>query len=94
VNDLVFCTGIGTPMDASVLWRNFKRLLVKAELPSIRFHDLRHSAASLLLNEGVPMKVISELLGRSSIRVTADINSHLTRATMDETAASMDRILA
>jgi integrase len=93
-HDLVFCTGIGTPIDAAVLWRNFKRLLVKAGLPSIRFHDLRHSTASLLFKEGVPMKVISELLGHSSIRITADVYSHLTRGTMDETAATMDRILA
>jgi integrase len=93
-NDLVFCTRVGGPIDAAVLWRTFKRLLVKAELPPIRFHDLRHSTASLLFKEGVPMKVISELLGHSSIRITADIYSHLTRGTMDETAATMDRILA
>lgn len=93
-NDLVFCTRVGGPIDAAVLWRTFKRLLVKAELPSIRFHDLRHGTASLLLAEGTPLKVISELLGHSSIRITADVYSHITRGTMDETAATMDRILA
>lgn len=92
-NDLCFCTRIGTPLDAANILRDFKRQLARAGLPPARFHDLRHSTASLLLNEGISLKEIQELLGHSSIRITADIYSHLTRGTMDSLAAKMDSIL-
>jgi integrase len=74
---LVFATGIGTPLEPRNLFRSFKAPLAKAGLPNIRFHYLRHSAASLLLAQGVPMRAVMELLGHSNIGTTADIYSHV-----------------
>jgi Phage integrase family len=64
-----------------------------AELLSIRFHDLRHSAASLLIAEGVELVEVSVLLGHSELRVTADLYSHLQQQTAAKAARTMDRIL-
>jgi integrase len=68
-------------------------LLVKAKLPSIRVQDLRHGAASLLLAQGVPMRTIMELLGHSSITLTADTYSHLMAPAIREAADKMDAVL-
>ena len=54
-------------------------------------HELRHSAASLLIAQGVPLKVVSELLGHSSITVTADIYAHVLAPAKDDAAAAMER---
>jgi integrase len=90
----VFTSGIGTPLEPRNLFRAFKALLCKASLPDIRFHDLRHSAASLLLAQGVPMRAVMELLGHSSISTTADIYSHVMPAMMRDVAEKIDAILA
>ena len=58
--------------------RSFFPALVRAGLPRIRFHDLRHTAATLLLAGGVHAKVVSELLGHSSVAITLDVYSHVT----------------
>jgi hypothetical protein len=79
---LVFTTALGTPIEPRDLHRRFKAMLKKAELPDSRFHDLRHSAASLPLALGVPMRTIMELLGRSSIMLTANTYSHVLPAMM------------
>ena len=55
----------------------FKKLLKEADLPNVRFHDLRHSVATILLAAKVDLKVVSELLGHSSIAITADIWAYL-----------------
>jgi integrase len=68
-------------------------LLARAGLPRIRFHDLRHSCATLLLSEGVHPKIVSDLLGHSQIGITLDLYSHVT-ATMQAVAAeAMGRLL-
>jgi integrase len=66
---------------------SFLPLLAKAGLPRIRFHDLRHTAASLLLGQGVHPKIVQELLGHSAIGVTMDIYSHAL-PTMQEEAVN------
>ena len=67
-------------------------LLERAGLPRIRFHDLRHSCATLLLSEGVHPKIVSDLLGHSQIGITLDLYSHVT--TMQAVAAeAMGRLL-
>jgi integrase len=62
---------------ANSIVASFKMLLKRADLPDVRFHDLRHSVATILFAAGVDLKVISELLGHSSIAVTSDIYARL-----------------
>lgn len=77
-NGLVFASEIGTPLDAqNVVNRSFKPLLRRAGLSSIRFHDLRHTCATLLLAKCVhPNKLVQALLGHASISMTMDLYSH------------------
>jgi integrase len=74
---LVFCNTYGRYTDPASLRRLFKGLLKQAGLPDMRFHDLRHSAATILLSMGVPAKVIQELLGHSQISMTLGTYSHV-----------------
>lgn len=90
---LVFPTSIGTPMHAGNLVRSFHALLKRAGLPSIRFHDLRHSCASLLAAQGVPARVAMEILGHSDIRVTQNIYTHVFDDAKRAAADAMDRAL-
>ena len=85
--DLVFRTPLGTPVDPDN-WRHMTYHLTEEALGE-RWspHELRHSAASLMLAQGVPLKVISEVLGHSSIRITADVYSHLLE---DATSVAAD----
>jgi len=76
-HDFVFTTAIGTSLNPESLLGRFKKILKRAELPNIRFHDLRHSAATLLLGMGVHTKIVQELLGHSTMAMTADIYSHV-----------------
>jgi integrase len=94
-HDLVFPNTVGGPLDPHNLrQRSFFPLLIRAGLPRIRFHDLRHSCATLLLSEGVHPKIVSDLLGHSQIGITLDLYSHVT-ATMQAVAAeAMGRLLS
>ena len=76
-HDLVFCTSLGTPLNPSKVVARFKTLFKKGGLPAIRFHDLRHSAATILLILGVHPKVVQELLRHNQISMTMDIYSHV-----------------
>ncbi|MEU8741862.1 tyrosine-type recombinase/integrase [Streptomyces halstedii] len=76
-NGLVFTTPKGKPLDPGNLTRRFRRLLHSAGLRTIRFHDLRHSTATLLLEQGVDLVVIKELLGHAHIGVTAGVYAHV-----------------
>jgi integrase len=75
--DLVVCTSKGKPINPRNLLRTFDNLITKANLPKIRFHDLRHTHASLMLQQGENIKLISERLGHSSVKITLDIYSHV-----------------
>lgn len=92
--NLVFATPQGAPLDARRVRTLFKAHLAHAGLPDVRFHDLRHSCASLLLAQGVPARVVMETLGHSSISMTMDIYSHVFPALSREAAHSMDAALA
>ena len=70
--DLVFTNSRGKGLEARTLIRALKRVLTEAGLRDVRFHDLRHGAASMLLSEGVNVKIVQELLGQSAISVTLD----------------------
>ena len=89
--------GLNKRVGAGLHPRNVSRvldaLLKAAKLPPIRFHDLRHSAASLLLARGVPLVDVSKLLGHSELRVTADIYGHLQQQTAARAARVMDAVL-
>ncbi len=94
-NDLVFANKVGGPMEkTNILRRSFRPLLEKAGLPPMRLHDLRHSAATLLLTEGVHPKIVQEMLGHSSIAVTMDTYSHVMPSLQRDAAALLDRRLA
>ena len=90
---LVFTTSIGTPMDQKKLHNAFVEVLDCAELPRIRFHDLRHSAATLLLAQGVHPRFVTELFGHSSISLTMNTYSHVLESMKRETANQMEAIL-
>jgi integrase len=95
-NGLVFATRVGTPYRRAHLEkRNFKPLLAKADLPrTTRLHDLRHTAATLLLSQGVHPKLVQELLGHSSVAITLDRYSHFLPSMGDQTAVAMDAALS
>ncbi len=93
--DLVFPNSVGRPMEHSNLRiRSFQPLLEKAGLPRIRLHDLRHTAATLLLLQGVHVKVVSEMLGHASIAITLDLYSHVLPDMQREATAAMDRLFS
>ena len=74
----IFCDSLGKPLRRSNFRkRSFLKLLKASGLPKIRFHDLRHSAATLLLSKGVHPKIVQERLGHSQISVTLDTYSHV-----------------
>jgi integrase len=93
-HDLVFAGPSGGPLDPA--WQRvvFRKALSAANLPLIRFHDLRHTAATLLLSRGVHPKVVSEMLGHSTITLTLDTYSHFVPTLHEEAAIVMDSILS
>ena len=92
-NDLVFPSTVGTPMIAYYLRKDFFHQLSVAGLPRIRFHDLRHTAATLMINHGVPIIVISKMLGHSKPSVTLDFYGHCSVAMQDEASKIMDGVV-
>lgn len=92
-NDLIFSSTIGTPMDMRNYFRDYKELLVKAGLPNIRFHDLRHTAATLMLQQGIHPKVVQECLGHSDISLTLNTYSHVLPGMQEEAAEKIDAML-
>jgi integrase len=88
----VFPTSRGTTINVNNLrYRSWKQLLERAHLPSgTRIHDLRHSAATLLLSKGVPIKVVSEMLGHSDVSITLAIYAHVLPDMQDSAAEAMD----
>jgi integrase len=92
--DFVFTNAIGHPIRGNhILQRNFAPLLAKAGLPSIRFHDLRHTAATLLLLKSIHPKVVSEMLGHSTISMTLDIYSHVLPDMQRDAVDALDHLL-
>jgi integrase len=90
---LVFTDAIGRPLYATAVHRAFHELLRAAGLPRIPFHGLRHSTATALLSAGVPLRVVSDLLGHSGIAITADYYAHVESDLRREAADAMDRAL-
>ena len=90
---LIFTTCNGTPIHQRNLQRDFKSLIKQAGLPPIRFHDLRHSAASLLLNHDVPVIVTSRRLGHARTSITMDVYGHLIPSMQAEAAELIDELV-
>ncbi len=89
----LFTTTIGTPMDERKVLIDFKKALRDAGLPERRFHDARHTAASLLLAQGVSPRTVMEVLGHSQITLTMNTYAHVMPAMMEDAADKMDAIL-
>ncbi len=94
-NGLIFATEAGTPLNRHNLGsRSFKPLLERAGLHrSTRFHDLRHTCATLLLSKGIHPKIVQELLGHSSVGITLDTYSHVLPGMGDGAADAMEDAL-
>ena len=90
---LVFTTPIGTPLDGTAVTKGFHRLLERAGLPQRRFHDLRHSCATLLLVQGVSPRVVMDLLGHSQIGLTMNTYSHVIPDLRSDAARRMQDLL-
>ena len=74
---LLFTTDIGTPINPQNMLKHFKRKLAEAGLPNIKFHSIRHSVASILLEQNTHPRLVAELLGHSSTKLTIDTYSHI-----------------
>lgn len=93
-HDLVFCSEFGTPLSIpNLTYRYFRPILEEANLPQIRLYDLRHSHATLLLVADEHLKVVSERLGHSTIRLTADTYSHVLESMQQATASKLENML-
>lgn len=90
---LIFTTRNGTPIHQRNLLRDFKELIRRTGLPPIRFHDLRHTAASLMLNHNIPVIVVSRRLGHARASITMDVYGHLIPCMQEEAAKLIDRLV-
>ena len=91
--DLVFAQSLGQPYSPGQISKKFGLLLQRADLPKLRFHDLRHTAATLLLQAGVHPKVVSERLGHATVSLTLDRYSHVLPTVQEDAALAMDSVL-
>ncbi len=91
-HDLVFCNQYGSFLRPDRVRKQFQKLLAEAGLPYMRVHDLRHSAATLLISMGVPVKVVQEILGHSNISTTLNIYSHVLPGMQDEAMGKWDHL--
>src|SRR5215213_739164 len=88
-------TQVGTPMSAkNMTARSFKPLLKRAGLPDIRFHDLRHTFATLMLQNGEHPKVVQEMLGHAMIAITLDTYSHVLPNMQCDAVARLGTLLS
>jgi integrase len=91
--ELVFATSVGTPIEPRNLVRHFEALCKRAGVRKVRFHDLRHTCASLLLAQGVEPRVIMDTLGHTMIGTTLNLYTHVLPATQRDAADRMDDVL-
>jgi len=89
---LVFPSTAGTPIEPRNLVRHFKTLLQRADLPNIRFHDLRHGCATVLISQGVHPRIVMEIMGHSQISVTMNTYGHVLPETQREAARLLDQL--
>jgi integrase len=92
--DLVFTTDRGFPINGTVVSHHFHEVLERAGLPQRRFHDLRHSCATLLLVQGVSPRVVMDVLGHSQIAMTMNTYSHVIPELKRDAAQRMEELIA
>jgi integrase len=93
LDDLVFASVEGKPIDPGMLSYAFSRMAMQAGLGHVRFHDLRHTFASLMFLRGAKPKVISEALGHPSVGFTMDVYSHIIEGMQKDAMALLDDVL-
>ena len=94
-NGLIFASETGHPLDRrSVVKYQFKKLLERAGLPDVRFHDLRHTCATLLLGRNVNPKIVSEMLGHATIAITLDTYSYVLPHMQNEATQALEDALS
>lgn len=93
VAGLVFADAIGRHVPPWHVSKSFRAALARLGLPAVRFHDLRHGVASMLLAQGVPLKLVSDMLGHSTITITADTYAHLDREQRSAAATAIEQAL-
>ena len=91
--DLVFTSETGAPIHLSCLLDHFRGVLARANLPRIRFHDLRHTAATLMLADSVPLVTVSKILGHSTPSITAAIYARALDESKSEAIAGLSQRL-
>ncbi len=92
-NDLIFPTTIGTPLDYKRVTKEFKRLLKRAGLPEIRFHDLRHTSLNTLMEMGMPVNTVQRRAGHTRASTTVDIYGHATAQSQEEAAEKIEELI-
>lgn len=90
---MVFPSTIGSPIDPTNILKKFRQSLKMAGLPKIRFHDLRHTSASLMLNNGVDIFVASKRLGHAKPSITLDVYGHLLSSAQNDVAEKMEILI-
>lgn len=91
--NLIFCDETGNPIYPDIVSKVFREDREQLGLPSIRFHDLRHGHATMLLEAGEDLKVISDRLGHSTIAITADIYAHVCDKMQREASHKLEQLL-
>jgi integrase len=90
---IVFADVAGEPLHPDTVSKHFERVVARAGVPRIRLHDLRHTAATLMLERGVPLKAVTERLGHSSTQITSDLYQHVGETMQDDAAARLGQAL-
>jgi integrase len=90
---MIFTTSIGTYLDQTKVSREFKQVLRENGLPDLRFHDLRHTSISLLLDIGTPVNTVQRRAGHSKASVTTDIYGHVMAHSQDAAAENIEEIV-
>ena len=89
----MFVNGIGTQIYFKKFHRDFHRVITKAGLPNIRFHDLRHTAATLMIANGIPVVIVAKILGHSKPSITMNVYSHSSVEMQSEAAKLMENLV-
>lgn len=92
-DDLIFCREDGTPYPPDYVSRRFRELAAEAGLPVIKLHEGRHTAATLRLEAGIDIKIVSEQMGHSTTTITRDLYQHVRKAVLDKTTEAVVRLL-